>query len=108
MQILLKNGGKTAAYECDFKYTETIYYPDGRVKYKLGEDDLTSHLRCIVNLEYQAKYGDVNLDLLDYYLYFQNDKTHLDVENRVDLTSVHFYVSLSKSEMDKIEAMTWR
>lgn len=107
MQMLLKNGGKSAAYECKFQNTEVVYYPDGKVKYELGDDDLTSNLRCIVNLEYQTKYGDVNCDLLDYYIHFENSKAYLSVENKEDSTSVCFNLSLTKSEMNIIRSITW-
>lgn len=107
MQIILTNGGKTAEYECQFRNTEIIHYPDGIVKYKLGNDDMTSNFYCVVNLKYQEKYGDVDCGLLDYYIYFSANKAHLEVENRADSASVSFNLCLTKSEMDKIKAITW-
>ena len=106
MQILLKNGGKSAAYECNFKYTKVIYYPNGIVKYKLGEDDLISNLRCICNLEYIDKYGDVNCDLLNYYIHFDDNKAYLEVKNETDSTLVSFNLTLTKSEKDRIKLIT--
>lgn len=52
MQIILTNGGKTAEYECQFRNTEIIHYPDGIVKYKLGDDDMASNFYCVGNLKY--------------------------------------------------------
>lgn len=107
MQILLRNGGKSAEYECEFKNMDVIYYPNRKVKYELGDDDLTSNLRCMVNLEYQAKYGDVNCDLLNYYIYFEDNKAYLCVENKTDSTFVNFNLSLTNLEMDRIRSITW-
>lgn len=106
MQIILRNGGKTSEFECKFKETEIIYYPNGKVEYKLSKDDVNSHFRCCADLEYQEKYGDVDCRLLDYYIYFSANKAHLEVENRADSTSVSFNLCLTKSEMDKIKAIT--
>ena len=106
MQIKLEHGGKTAEYECQFKDTEVIYYPDGTVRYKLGEVDITTNFRCIGNLAYQEKYGDVNNNLLDYYIYFIDNKAYLDIQNQKDLSFVNFHLCLTKSEMDKIKSMT--
>lgn len=107
MQIILRNGGKTSEFECKFKETEIIYYPNGKVEYKLSKDDVNSHFRCCADLEYQEKYGDVDCGLLDYYIYFSANKAHLEVENRADSTSVSFNLCLTKSEMDKIKAIAW-
>lgn len=108
MQILLKNGGKTAAYECFFRNTEIYYLPDGRVKYKLGDDDMTSNFRCVGNLEYQAQYGEVKCDLLEYWIYFYDNVTYLDVRNKADDTFITFRLKLTTNELDKLKAITWK
>lgn len=107
MQVLLRNGGKSAAYECKFQNTKAIHYPSGIVKYKLDEDDLISNLRCICNLEYIDIYGDVNCDLLNYYIYFDDNKAYLEVRNKTDSTLVSFNLYLTKSEKQIIKSLTW-
>ena len=104
MQIL-KNGGKSAAYECKFLGKEVIYYPDGKIKYKLVNDDMITHLRCIGNLEYQSEYGEVNCGLLDYYVLFSGDKTYLEVQNKTDSTFVQLDLCLTKTELKKIKSI---
>lgn len=105
MQIL-KNGGKSAAYECEFRNTDVFYYPNGKIKYKLGDDDMISHFRCIGSLEYESKFGEVNPELIDYYVFFADGKQYLDVQNSADSTFVRLDLSLTKSELEKIKAIT--
>jgi len=105
MQIMLKNGGKSAACECEFLGREVSYFPDGKIKYKLVDDDMTSHFRCIANLEYQAKFGDVNCELLDYYIFFSDDKAYLAVQNRTDSTFIQLDLCLTKTELEKIKSI---
>ena len=106
MQIILNNGGKTAEYECQFINTKIVCYPDGSIKYELGEDDMNSHFRCTAILEYQSKYGDVNCGLLDYYVFFSDNRAYLDVQNRTNSTFVRLNLSLTKSELNEIKSIT--
>lgn len=106
MQIILNNGGKTAEYECQFINTKIVYYPDSKIKYKLGDDDMISNFRCTAILEYQSKYGDVNCGLLDYYVFFYDNRVYLDVQNRTNSTFVRLNLSLTKSELNKIKSIT--
>lgn len=106
MQIILNNGGKTAEYECQFIDTKIVYYLDGSIKYELGEYDMISNFRCTAILEYQSKYGDVNCELLDYYVFFYDNRAYLDVQNRINSTFVRLNLSLTKSELNKIKSIT--
>lgn len=108
MQILLRNGGMTAPYDCYFRNMETIYYPDGRVKYKLGDDDMSTHFRCVASQAYTEKYGEVNWDLLEYCIYFYDDVAYLDVKNKADDTFITFRLKLTISELVRLKAITWK
>ncbi len=108
MQIILRNGGKTSEFECKFKETEIIYYPNGKVEYKLSKDDVNSHFRCCADLEYQEKYKNVDAKLLEYYLHFENSKPHLIVRNKNDDTSIQRGLIITLSEMEIIEKITNR
>lgn len=108
MQIVLRNGGKTSEFECKFKETEIIYYPNGKVEYKLSKDDVNSHFRCCADLEYQEKYKNVNAGTLEYYLYFENNNPYLEVRNKNDNTFIRRGLIISFSERKRIEEITKR
>lgn len=108
MQIILRNGGKTSEFECKFKETEIIYYPNGKVEYKLSKDDVNSHFRCCADLEYQEKYKNVDAELLDYFLHFQNNKPFLVVRNKKDGTFIQRGLIISPSEIETIKKITKR
>lgn len=108
MQIISRNGGKTSEFECKFKETEIIYYPNGKVEYKLSEDDVNSHFRCCADLEYQEKYKNVDAVTLEYYLYFENNKPYLEVRNKNDNTFIRRGLIISFSESKRIEQITKR
>lgn len=106
MQIKLKNGGKTSEFECAFKETEIIHFPDGRIEYKLSEDEVNSHFRCCANLEYQAKFPGIDVQLLEYYLIFEDNTPYLFIRNKDNNTFVKNELILTSSEMDIIKKIT--
>lgn len=106
MRLIKKNGGSSAPYEHNFKNT-TIFYENEKVEYKLCEDDMSSSFITCANLEYQAKFGDVNAQLLEYYLFFNSaDEPILRVVNGGNLYSVMANVELSESERAQIKSIT--
>ena len=106
MQIRLNNGGKTSEFECAFKETEIIHFPDGRIEYKLSEDEVNSHFRCCANLEYQAKFPGIDAQLLEYYLIFEDNTPYLFIRNKDNNTFVKNELILTSSEMDIIKKIT--
>lgn len=106
MQIRLNNGGKTSEFECAFKETEIIHFPDGRIEYKLSEDEVNSHFRCCANLEYQAKFPGIDARLLEHYLVFEDDAPVLFIRNKDDNTFVKNELTLTSSEMQIIKKIT--
>lgn len=106
MQIILKNGGKTSEFECEFKETEIIYYPNGKVEYELSKEDVNSMFRCCADLEYQSEYGDIDARLLNYVFYFGNDKPYLEVRNKNDNSSIRCNLVLTETEHERIGKLT--
>ncbi len=106
MQIRLNNGGKTSEFECAFKETEIIHFPDGRIEYKLSEDEVNSHFRCCANLEYQAEFPGIDAQLLEYYLIFEDNTPYLFIRNKNDNTFVKNGLILTSSEMEIIKKIT--
>lgn len=103
MQILLKNGGKTSEFECRFKETKPIHYPNGKAEYRLSEDDVNSNFCCCADLEYQWKYRNVDAKLLEYCIRFADSKPFLVVRNKKDNTSIQRELIITPSEMSIIE-----
>jgi hypothetical protein len=105
MQIILRNGGKTTKFECGFKDTDIIYYPDGRIEYRLSPEDVNTSFRCCANLEYQAAYQRYDR-CLEYFLRFDRNKPFLIVRNECDNTSVRRELLITPTEKEKIKKIT--
>lgn len=108
MQILLKNGGKTPEFECDFKETAVVYYPDDRIEYSISENDVNSVFRCSANLAYEAEHGRVDVSLLEYVLHFEHSQPYLTVRNKVSGQYIQRRMLLTMFEMGILEHKTFR
>lgn len=109
MQILLKNGGKTPEFECEFNNTAIIYYASGKVEYIVHNWDVSSAFAVRACLEYHSKYKDDYKYLMEYHLYFENCKTYVRVVNvaKQRSNSVLLRVNLSQRELDILAAKTF-
>lgn len=106
MQILLRNSGMTAEYDCYFRETQIIYYPNGKVEYALGDDDMSMNFRCAANLEYIDKFGEPKWKDISYHVYFINDVAYMDIRNKADKSFARVRLKLTDLELDILKSAT--